>query len=306
LPEHSEIPQSGQHRYTIHVDSSRTRDPIGYGNYVQHWENNISLELRNSGDDLVINPQVSVNGKRRWHSIEQILAGIITAAMDDSEKARAISEFARRHRYHSTTADDEVKDTVKMLNVYGYTLCWDETYTVSNLWQATGLKIRRGVPHGHCTSEVFFDGAYHLLDSDEHLLYLLRDNETIANEEHLARDHDLVKRGHAYGILSPENRQRDESTASVFVYAGPRSGGRPRVGDHRMDLILRPGEAMVWEWQDRGKYHGYGDKPPRLCNGRQLFSIVRSITVYSWVRRCSSILEVSRHTESAIAASFRL
>jgi hypothetical protein len=35
-------------------------------------------------------------------------------------------------------------------------------------------------------------------------------------------------------------------------------------------------------------------------------SIVRTITVCSWVRRCNSIVEVVRHTECAIAASFRL
>lgn len=275
MREHSESPQSSQHAYSIYVggavDGARMRDPIGYGNYQQHGENNLELSMENIGSEPVINPRVHVDGQRRWHSLREIVDGLVDGSMSDAEKARAIWEFARRHRYHSTTADDEVKDTVKMLNIYGYTLCWDEAYTVSNLWQAAGLQVRRGVPHGHCTTEVFFDGAYHLLDSDEHLLYLLRDNETIASEEDLARDHDLVKRGHAYGILSGENRQRDESAAALFVYDGPRSGARPPVGDHRMDCALRPGEALVWQWQDRGKYHGLGDRPPRLCNGTWRF-----------------------------------
>ena len=275
MHEHSESPQSSQHAYSIHVggtaDGTNTRDPIGYGNYQQHWENNLELSMENIGDEPVVRPRVHVDGQRRWHSLREIVDGLVDDTMSDAEKARALWEFARRHRYHSTTADDEVKDTVKMLNVYGYTLCWDEAYTVSNLWQEAGLPVRRGVPHGHCTTEVFFDGAFHLLDSDEHLLYLLRDNETIAGEEDLARDHDLVKRGHAYGILSGENRQRDESAAALFVHDGPRSGGRRPVGDHRMDCVLRPGEALVWQWQDRGKYHGFGNRPSRLCNGRWRF-----------------------------------
>ncbi len=275
MHKHSESPQSSQHAYSIHVggtaDGTNTRDPIGYGNYQQHWENNLELSMENIGDEPVVRPRVHVDGQRRWHSLREIVDGLVDDTMSNAEKARTLWEFARRHRYHSTTADDEVKDTVKMLNVYGYTLCWDEAYTVSNLWQEAGLPVRRGVPHGHCTTEVFFDGAFHLLDSDEHLLYLLRDNETIAGEEDLARDHDLVKRGHAYGILSGENRQRDESAAALFVHDGPRSGGRPLVGDHRMDCVLRPGEALVWQWQDRGKYHGFGNRPPRLCNGTWRF-----------------------------------
>ena len=210
---HSEAPQSNEHAYTIEVggtaDGKSMRDPVGYGYYQQHWENNVALSMENVGREVVVNPRISVNGTNRWHSLEEIVCDLVNDGMTEAEKARAIWEFARRHRYHSTTADDEVKDTVKMLNVYGYTLCWDEAYTVSNLWQAAGLPVRRGVPHGHCTTEVFYDGAHHLLDSDEHLLYLLRDNETVAGEEDLARDHDLVKRGHAYGVLSRENRQSD-------------------------------------------------------------------------------------------------
>ncbi len=289
---HSEAPQSNEHAYTIEVggtaDGKSMRDPVGYGYYQQHWENNVALSMENVGREVVVNPRISVNGTNRWHSLEEIVCDLVNDGMTEAEKARAIWEFARRHRYHSTTADDEVKDTVKMLNVYGYTLCWDEAYTVSNLWQAAGLPVRRGVPHGHCTTEVFYDGAHHLLDSDEHLLYLLRDNETVAGEEDLARDHDLVKRGHAYGVLSRENRQSDESAAALFIHEGPRSGGRPRVGTHRMDCSLRPGEALVWQWQDRGLYHGYGKRPPRLCNGAWHFTPRLDATFDQWCVRADN------------------
>ena len=275
MPEHIEDITTGHHAYRIQVggtmDGTNTRDPVGYGHYGQAWENNVFASIENTGTEAVINPWIVVNERRNWRTIQDILNEILDNDMSNEEKARAIWEFARRHRYHATTADDEVKDTVKMLNVYGYTLCWDEAYTVSNLWQAAGLPVRRGIPHGHCTTEVYYDGKYHLLDSDEHLLFLLRDNETIAGEEDLARDHDLVKRGHAYGILSPESRETSERTAALLIHDGPRAGGRPVIGDHRMDFTLRPGEAMLWEWEDREKYHGYGNSPPRFCNGRLQF-----------------------------------
>ena len=293
LKTHTETVANGRHQYPLRVagtvDGATTRDPVGYSNYSQAWENNLFLCMENTGKELVENPWVIVNGACNWRSVEAILEGILEEGMSEGEKARAIWEFARRHRYHATTADDEVKDTVKMLNVYGYTLCWDEAYTVSNLWQATGLKIRRGLPHGHCTTEVFFDGAYHLLDSDEHLLILERDNETIAGEEAISRDHDLAKRSHGYGVLSPESRKSNERAAALFCHWGPRQGTRPFIGDHQMQLNLRPGEALVWQWGNRGKYHGYGSAPPRFCNGLLRYAPELGIGFDRWVEEAVSL-----------------
>ncbi|MDA0710430.1 MAG: hypothetical protein O3B73_09525 [bacterium] len=269
---HTETTHLRCHTYTLHLggvfDGVNTRDPVGYSPFEQAFEPNKYLRLENTGTTDVVNPWIVVNGKRNWRSLAHILEEILSPGMSESEKARAIWLFACSHRFHYTCGTDEVKDTVKMLNCYGYTLCWDEAYTVSNLWQAAGLKIRRGYPHGHCTTEVYYEGAYHLLDSDEHLLYLLADNVTIASEEDLSRDHDLVKRGHPYGITLEESRERAEGTASAFFHTGSRSGTRPQLTSHRMDFTLRPNEALIWEWEDRGKFHGYWDRPRRLANGR--------------------------------------
>jgi len=270
------------------VDGESLRDPIGYANYDQSWENNLWTRMENLGNEAVINPWIHANGLRRWHSIEQIIDSIVEPGMTEADKARAIWEFARRHRYHKTTADDEVKDTVKMLNVYGFTLCWDEAFTMSNLWQAAGLKIRRGLPHGHCTSEVFYDGGWHLLDSDEHLLVLDRDNETIVGEAEISRDHDLMKRSHAYGILHPENRSDLEDVAAIFCHTGGRAGSRPRIGDHRMGVTLRPGEALTWGWGNRGRYHGLNDAPPRFCNGSLTWSPPLDETFARWTEAADS------------------
>ena len=288
MPTQIETVSCQSHTYTIRMggslDGVNARDPVGGSPFEQAYEPNRFVRMENVGDTEVVNPWIVVNGKRDWRSLDRILDGILEEGMSDEEKARAIWEFARTHRYHFTSATDEVKDTVKMLNVYGYTLCWDEAYTVSNLWQAAGLKVRRGYPHGHCTTEVFYDGEYHLLDSDEHLLYLMRDNRTVASEADLARDRDLVKRGHAYGILQRENADHAEGTAALFFFTGPRTGGRPLIGDHTMDLTLRPGESMLWEWEDRGKFHGHWDRPKRLCNGRMQYQIDLS-TLTRWADR---------------------
>ena len=291
--QHEELIADPDHAYRIDMagtmDGVNTRDPVSNSAYTQAWEPNRFVLMENVGDEEVVNPWIIINGKRDWRSLDHVLQGLLEPGMSEAEMARAIWNFGRRHRYHATTSTDEVKDTVKMLNVYGYTLCWDAAYTMSNLWQRAGLTIRRGFPHGHCTTEVFYEGQYHLLDSDEHLLVLLRDNRTVAGEADLSRDHDLMKRSHVYGVLQEEDRQINEFTASLFCYLGPRSGGRPFIGGHRMDLNLRPGEGLRWEWQDRSRYHGHGDRPPRLANGRLHFTPPLGPDFERWVEHVTGL-----------------
>ena len=65
------------------------------------------------------------------------------------------------------------------------------------------------------------------------------------------------------------------------------------------------GESMeVWDMADPELDAEFVDKLIELaskwCTSTEQecikLSIVRSITIYSWVRRCNSILEVARHT----------
>ena len=59
-----------------------------------------------------------------------------------------------------------------------------------------------------------------------HSIYLLRDNETVAGEQDLVRDHDLIKRTHTQGILEPDRRAGDEWESSIYVFEGKVTGDR--------------------------------------------------------------------------------
>src|SRR5262249_47334111 len=139
----------------------------------------------------------------------------------------------------------------------------------------------------HCISQVFYDGRWHLLDGDMGPFYLLRDNRTIAGEQDLARDHDLLKRSHTGGILDPDRRAADEGSAALFVSDKEWEGNRDSVRDTTMNMVLRPNEALVWRWGHLApvKYHGRADLKvwgprsdagkvwgghalDRVCNGR--------------------------------------
>ncbi len=85
---------------------------------------------------------------------------------------------------------------------------------------------------GHCVTQCFFDGRWNLFDGDMHSMYLLRDNRTVACEQDLVRDHDLIKRSHTQGILNPDKRANDEWEASIYLFEGPPDGRSQRAPGH--------------------------------------------------------------------------
>jgi len=260
--EHAVDVTTARHQYAIPlagtVDGRMTRSPIGYAAFTQGWQPNRSVRIENLGPTDVRNPRLVVNRRGDWRTLAAIVAEATRGWTSEADRARAIWEFVRRQRFHACTWDNECSDAVKALNVYGYTLCGNQALVLDDLWKAAGLKTRRGYPVGHCVGEVFYDGRFHLLDSDEHVICLLRDNLTIASEEDMVRDHDLVKRTHTYGIGSGDSRRTDEFSASLYGYEGKRDGVYGLSSHHTMDSVLRPGESMEFRWDHVGKQYTAG------------------------------------------------
>lgn len=238
-----------------------TRTPIGYAAYQQGWQPNRFLRIENVGSGDLRNPRIVIGGRRNWWTVPDVVAEATRGATTAADRARAIWEFRRRTRFHACTWDGECSDLLKALCVYGYTLCGDEAHVINDLWRAAGLETRRGHPVGHCVTEVRYDGAYHLLDSDEHVICLKRDNRTIASCEEIVRDHDLVKRTHTYGILRSDGRRTDEFSASLYFYEGDRAAHWGNHAKHSMDLVLRPGESIELRWDHCGKQYTAGTYP---------------------------------------------
>ncbi|MBW7997881.1 MAG: cadherin repeat domain-containing protein [Candidatus Glassbacteria bacterium] len=257
---HVESAGGGEHVYSIRmggkIDGEMTRDPVGYWAYDQYWEPNVLVRIANTGGVAVVNPWLRRADMPDYRSLDALVWSIVESSMSDGERARRLWEWQIGHRFHATTEDDEVNDVVKLHNCYGYTLCYNESLVMSDLWRAAGLEVRAGYPNGHSTAEVFYDGAWHLLDSDESIICLLRDNETIASEAQIVADHDLMKRTHTYGPLHSDSRMNDESSASLVFWEGERGRVHPGKTSHRMDFTLRPGEAVSWRWQRGKDFHG--------------------------------------------------
>ena len=268
---HVETISSARHEYTLrlggNMDAANTRDPIVYAAWKQGFDPMRSVRIENTGSTDVVNPWLLVNGKRNWRTAEDIVHEALAAYgdpghMTDGEKARAIWEFLRRHRFHATTGNFEVRDPVKMFNVYGFALCGDNAPVLMDLWRLAGLKARRGFPIGHCVVEAWYDGGWHMLDGDESIIFLDRDNRTIAAEEAVAHDHDLSKRAYP-----------SEYLPALYNYDGSRSGDYPSHLGHRMDLTLRPGEALEWRF-GQGEKHHFAPNP--------VLFLLRSTNLHEW------------------------
>jgi hypothetical protein len=256
------------------MDGSNCRSPLGVGMsdgpaVEQTWESNRAVRLENTGDTNVINPWLA-NGRNGFRTLDEIVASAVKPGMTDREKAHALWFQEIRHRYHWVGDNDELGDPVKVFNVYGHNTCGNDSICLAGLWKRAGLKVTPARVVGHCVTQAFFDGRWNLFDGDMHAMYLLRDNRTVACEQDLVRDHDLIRRTHTQGILNPDRRDNDEWEASIFMFEGQPAGDRNCAQNTSMNMVLRPGEAITWRWGHTSpvKYHGQKPKyPDTICNG---------------------------------------
>ena len=203
------------------MDGRSCRTPMGVGMnsegaFFQTWESNRSVRMENVGDTDVVNPWLS-NGRNNFRNVAEIVESAITPDMTDAEKAFAIWFQEIQYRHHSGGDNNELGDPVKVFNVYGYNTCGNDSICLGTLWQAGRFPQRH--PPGlsdTASTQVFYDGAWHFLDGDLHCVYLLRDNETVASDVQLARDHDLVKRTHSNGILLLDTQWDGQGTAALY------------------------------------------------------------------------------------------
>ena len=275
---HIEEIAAGRHAYVIRqggtMDGANCRSPIGVGMMdgpaiVQTWESNRAVRLENIGATDIVNPWLS-NGRNGFRTLDEIVASAVKPGMTDREKAHAIWFQEIRHRYHWSGDNNELGDPVKVFNVYGHNTCGNDSICLAGLWKRAGLKVTPARVVGHCVTQAFFDGRWNLFDGDMHSMYLLRDNRTVACEQDLVRDHDLIRRSHTQGILNPDKRANDEWEASIYIFEGPPSGDRNSAQNTSMNMVLRHGEAITWRWGHASpvKYHGEKPRyPGTICNG---------------------------------------
>ena len=267
--------------------------------YDQAFEPNLYVTIENAGETDLINPWVVANGQRDWWSVETMVREVVgKRALTEAEKMMAVWKFVVDEVYDSRCGlswFDDLSDPVKLFNVYGFEGCVGYAVATSRLAEEMGVKAREvwvgGVLDGHgrgrsCSHTIFEacgDGAWHLLDTDQMLFFLKRDNRTVAGVEDLAEDVDLIRRTHRnLGLAGKDLAEKEfyetQFREREFVYPPNRSGAwanqaghmtqgvEERPPPHTMALRLRPGEKLVRYWDDAGK---------TVVRGRRLHPDVR-------------------------------
>lgn len=272
---------------TVDMDNTTTRL---YETFKIAFQNNIVLTIANTGNITVTNPRVITNDKRRWWSMEQILDEILADAKSDQERAFFIYDFVRNNRHHDDPifTDNELHDPVKMLNVFGAGLCDDSGYVGCSLFYHAGLNENKygrnpseRTLHGHMMCEAILANGLQFLDIDQNTFYLDLENELPVSGDVIVRDHYLAKREPAYGPIF-KGWQIGEKAASLF---GRDDGSTFRaVSGHRIEFDLRPGEKIVYRWDNCGKFASDNSESRR---GRRFWG--NSLWVYEPILRAERI-----------------
>ncbi|MCP4641581.1 MAG: hypothetical protein GY851_14150 [bacterium] len=223
------------------------------------FQNNVSLTIANTGGTTVTNPWIVANNTRGWRTLDDLLAECRRGAENPQDLIYLTWELIRSHRHHDDPIfNADLHDPIRILNIYGGGLCDDMGMIGSVTFRELGFNAERGGQdpfvhhlHGHMQCEVFHDGDFQFMDIDQDVFFLDRENRRPVSGDALVRDHDLAKRELAYGPILP-SWQSAQQNASLFGIDDGRTGCGT-VG-HRMDHELRPGERLVFRWDNIGKF----------------------------------------------------
>ncbi len=158
----------------------------------------------------------------------------------------------------------EVLDPLKLLNSYGFGLCYQIAPVLEAVWKAGGFEDARvWFLTGHTVAEVYYDGAYHHFDSD--MLGYNTIGGGPVSQSRVASVRDLEKDSSIIlGKLTSPRQSDPTRTSTPWYPADVRAGAIADLaavfsttndnwlfpferapGGHTMDFVLRPGERLI-------------------------------------------------------------
>jgi hypothetical protein len=227
----------------------------------------------------VCSPTVLIKGQVDSSSLAAFAAGIYaqSGAVTPRQKAEAIWRFfltdgrfvTPNFWYHIAgwtyeEPDGEVLDPLKLLNSYGFGLCYHIAPLLEAVYEAGGFEDARvWFLTGHSVTEVFYEGGYHYFDADMMGYNPVGKGDPktlpVASVSQIAADGNIMLQN----LLSPT--VADSSTVVYPWY--PADLREAAIGDlaglftstrdnwlfpytrysqgHSMDFVLRPGERLI-------------------------------------------------------------
>jgi hypothetical protein len=252
--------------YTVEVHG--TKDP-----------ENLEITVENLGDTSLVNPRMTVNGLYDWYDVKSIVSEVTRDCRTDEEKALALWSWVLYKRFQRSPHDESALHPVRAMNGYGYGVCGENSAWLKCLWKAAGLQARVQELWGHTVSEVFYDGAWHMLDGNTIAFYLDRSNRSIASLATLEHDKGLIQRSlhsHDPWVRRPDPPDLSQEMANYIISYKDNyeehSYDSEIAKDYTMAMTLKPGEKLVRWWKpELGKFEGSeqrAEAPERYANGQ--------------------------------------
>ena len=227
----------------------------------------------------VCSPVVLLNGQPDTRDLKSLVQELYmqAGAVTDRQKAEAVWRYLLTDGrfvepgmvYHIAgwayeEPTGEVLDPMKLLNSYGFGLCYQFAPLLEALFEAGGFEDARcWFVTGHTVTEVFYGGGYHLFDSDMLGYTTVGEGDPrtlpVAGVHQLERDRNII----LDKMLAP-----DRADTTKVVYPWYPADVRAKAMDgyaglftsrddnwlfpytrspqgHSMDFVLRPGERLV-------------------------------------------------------------
>lgn len=304
-----EVITSSQHVFNISVGGTMDIDnttTVGVNGLENDFDGMNSVTIENTGDVTVTGIRVVANGRGNWYTLEDLYAEATAGAQNDQEKLYMLSQFLDNNTWWSyfwfvKQAPAECRDPVKHLNSYGSMLCGGTSSVWCSLLNRDvnfSGEARLVALNGHVVAAADYGDGYHIMDVGGKRFSLNTKNNAIASPTEVATDHDLLKRE---PVGDKWNLDWSKSQSSAALYGDEDYLSESySFGGHEIDITLRPGEKLVWLWENRGKYatdgyYGQGTINSNLSNpswSNSLFEYTPRLTIAEYQQGVHSSLDI--------------
>ena len=149
---------------------------------------------------------------------------------------------------------DYVHDVLKLLSVYGYDLCGNNSAAMCGLYNLAGLKARRRSLTGHVVPEVWFDGKWNYIDTDMFGYVFLPNDKSLASvDELIARPGLFDRQGEKPEPYFPYDPM--ETMKKAFTDPEGHKDYHSYSLAHLITLTLRTWESVTCYYRPQGKFY---------------------------------------------------
>ncbi|HLF94432.1 MAG TPA: hypothetical protein VJB14_13295 [Planctomycetota bacterium] len=213
----------------------------------------------------------------------------IKEGMTDEQKAMVVWKTVRTFQHQDSPPvehlqnEEVAQDPIKVYNVYGYAFCSVASCGVEALSRYVGLQARGRIINSHSVPEVYYDGAWHLLDSSLMCYFPKADGKAAGVDEIMAGVKEWYDKNPGYKknekklyefmrnggwrkgpeVLSrcpnyDENGWFEAATHGWYSTMQEYDGSANGIYEYgysqgyQVNIQLRPGERLTRNWSNKG------------------------------------------------------